>query len=374
MNKGFTLLLAAVCAAMVLSACGGEEKTPPTVPPPPSHGGQSEGSAGGGAATVDGLIDLGAALFSGRTADLQCQMTEAGLLLWDDRGAVLYDCAQKTVLGRSAEAIRPLGGGLFYAVERRGEGDYLVTLYDRHFKALAQHQSDRPAIPASDGRLLLYDQREIAVLNTETGEAAEFRVQDVAPDYPGGIWTHVFDGEWVFFAATCNPNPVGTPGIGAYNVLTGQALFDSDYSGRFTGVPRCLGGGKALFWQDGRAYGTDGTYAVLLDAAAGTFTKLDVGTEALGMSPNARRLAALSTGEDAEAQRILLTGIAVYEADTLEQRFAFVPEQPPEPDDPPYFNSLSISDDGRFVAFSGALREGEQRRQTVFLYEVPAAP
>lgn len=326
--------------------------------PPPAEGGEQG---------HENITDVGSMLFPGHTAALEGRIVDGKLLIWSEGGSVFYDYETAQTLYTSPLEIQPLGTEHFYSQERMGENSYKITLYGKAFEVLAQHESEAPAFPAIDGKTLLYDQRKITTLNTETGATTTFAVQDADPQYTGGVWVYEFDGEWVFFATTCNPTP-GNPGVGAYNVLTGDAIFNSDFSSAFCGVPVCFGQNEALFWQGGSAYGTDGTYCVKMDTASGEIRNIDVGEVACRISDNGQYLVAVSGKLSEGDSTPHLTAINTYGAETLEPRYSQSVELPISVDSGVSFGGLSISNDGQVICLGAVVDEGGETRQTVLLY------
>lgn len=313
----------------------------------------------------ENIIDIGATLYPNQTIQVSGKIVNDNLMVWSENGSFLYDYQASQILYASPLTIIPLGTEHYYSQEQRGETSYLITLYNQEFDILAQHESEHPALPAVDGKSLLLEGGQIAVLHTETETTEIFDLQDVAADYTGGIWVSDFDGEWVFFGTTCNPMP-GNPGFGAYNVLTGEAIFHGDQHISFSGIPECFGHGKALFWQDGSAHGTDGTYCIVLDAATGEFQEIDVGENACRVSDNSSYIASLSSSWEREALQVRLGQISVYRADTLQPLYSYHNEFAISSDYGISFSGISVSNDGKNVCFDGRLGE-EHGKQTLFL-------
>ena len=339
---------------------------------------------------ADGLYDIGKTLFPNKDTWF------SGRLLDDDRllvttlaEAVIYSYQTGEILHRLPTPVERLGMEHFYSQEQIGESEYIITLYDRNLDILAQHKSDRPAIPAIDGKTILYDEyderRRIITLDTETGEEKEFDYKALEPNAGnpdvGGIWVRAFDGEYVFFCTAYHPE-FGNSGVGALNIMTGEgnfyAGFPSSQAPGFPGVPDPYGKNKAIFWQDGSAHGTDGTYFVIMDAVSFS-VMFNVGTTACRVSDNGKFLVAVSSEWKADTQQIVLTNISAYHGDTegihgaplqLIHSKDFEAAVTIESDYGSSFSGISISDDGKYICFSGRIEEDGGKRQTLFMYEI----
>ena len=340
---------------------------------------------------ADGLYDIGKSLFpnddtwfSGRVLD------DNRLLVTTLAESVIYNYQTGEILHRLPLPVENLGMEHFYSQQQISESNYTITLYDRNLTMLAQHESDRPAIPAIDGKTILYNQYDqrgrIISRNTETGVEKEFDYKTLQPNagtpYEGGIWVRAFDGECVFFSTTCNPSP-GSSGIGALNITTGEGIFSAVLSATespgFSGIPNPFGKNKAIFWQDGSAFGTDGTYFIIMDVPNTFFTKFDMGTTACRISDNGEFLVAVSSEWKADSSQIVLTNISTYRGDTgtidggsfeLVSGKDFGIESPISSDYGGSFSGISISDDGKYICFSGVIEEAGSKRQTLFMCEM----
>lgn len=335
---------------------------------------------------ADGFYDIGKSLFpnddtrfSGRILD------NDRLLVTTLNESAIYNYRTGEILQRLPLTVEWLGMEHFYSQQQKSENLYVITLYDRELNVLAQHESNRLAFPALDGKTILYNQYDqrgrIITFNTETGEEKEFDYKTLNPNaekpYEGSIWIRAFDGEYVFFSTTNNPVSVN-PGIGALSIMTGEGIFSADFPTKhfpgFSGIPDPFGKNKAIFWQDGSAYGTDGTYCAVVDAANNSIEIVDVGTTACRMSDNGEFLVAIGSAWKADTSQIVLEHISTFSGDTFEplSSMYFDFESPIESDYGSSFNGISISEDGKYVCFSGNTEENGIKRQTLFMYEVKA--
>ena len=197
----------------------------------------------------------------------------------------------------------------FYSRQHIDENSFIITLYDNELTVLTQHKTNRSARPAVDGITIIYDdERPLIVHNTQTNEKVEINTYTISPNpgYEGSFVQWDFDGQWVFF--TTYHVPVNTDwfselwrrATGAYNVITGQSVFSEDFPRSFTGVPATFGDGKALFWQCGVAFGTDGTYSVIVDTANSNIRVVDVNSSANRISDNGRFLVSVHSHMEQE--------------------------------------------------------------------------
>ena len=323
----------------------------------------------------DGIYDIGAILFAGQDAFISARVLDGNrLLAWNmlTDESVIFDYSSGEVLHRFSPSIRRLGLEHFYSQHKNGESNYTITLYDNQFNVLAQHETGRPAIPAIDGITILYDGRPPTKRNTQTNEEVEIRVNDIAEGYTGGIWVRDFDGQWMFFSSTHNPMP-GNAGVGAYNVITGQAIFRGDFPELFSAIPESFGDGKAIFWQCGCAHGTYGSYSVIIDTENSEIRIVDVGNPIVRISDNGRFLVAVDSEWDQgrfPTQTITLSRIRTYDGGTLApvSSRSFIPQAfHIEADGGGHFYRISISNDGRHVFFTGFIEENGIRRQSLFM-------
>jgi len=330
---------------------------------------------------ADGIFDIGSTLFPDPEAFVSARVLSSGrLLVWTmnvSNESVIYDYTTGEIVHRFSPAIIRLGMEHYFSQQQNGENSYTITLYDNDLNILAQHRTDRPAIPATDGVTILYGERPPTMRNVHTNEKTEIAISDIAPEYEGGIFTWAFDGEWMFFRATANPF-LGNEGIGAYNVLTEQSVFSDDFPEMFAGLPETFGRSSAIFWQDGSAFGTDGTYSVIVDALNSDIRIIDVGITANHMSDNGNILVAVDAVGiaweedifDFPVQNTTLSQIIIYDAHSLEPISSRNFEPLIGVMAGSFGGGISVSEDGRYVFLRGFVYDGGSRRQSLFMIEM----
>jgi len=341
---------------------------------------------------ADGIFDLGAALFSEPEVFFSARTLSGNRLIVENVLAdesIIYNYITGEILHRFSPALRRLGTDHFYSQRQDSENSYTITLYDHELTILAEHYTTQPAIPVIDGIHILYDARaSIRIRNIQTNEEGEISVSDISPkpEHGGGMIWWDFDGQWVF--STANHAPAGTPqfselwmrAVGAYNVITSQSIFSEDFPQAFAGIPETFGSSSAIFWQDGSAFGTDGTYSVIVDAQNSDIRIVDVGITANHISDNGSILVAVDAVSiewendifDFPVLNTTLSQIILHDAYSL----APISSRSFEPligaMGGSFGGVISVSEDGRYVFLRGFIYEGGSRRQSLFMIEMGA--
>ena len=345
-----------------------------------------------------GIFDLGATLFSESELYASARVDLFGsarilsgnrLLITDaiEGKSVIYHYYTGDVSHRFSSALRRLGMEHFYTKEQNSEGRYTIILYDSEFNVLAEHITAQPAIPVIDSIHILYESRaSIRMRNTRTNEEVKISVGDLSPkpEHGGGMVWWDFDGQWVFFVA--NHAPEGTPqfselwmrAVGAYNLITGQYIFSEDFPQTFAGIPEAFGNGSVIFWQDGTAFGTDGTYSIVVDATNSDIRIVDVGITTNHISDNGRFLVAVDAVSiewendifDFPVLNTTLSQIILYDLYTLTPLLSRDFEPLIGVMAGSFGGGISISESGRYVFLRGFVYEGEIRRQSLFKIEM----
>ena len=335
-----------------------------------------------------GIFDLGAALFSGQDAFVTMNALSNNRLLVENMltdESVIYNYVTGEVSQHFSPTLRRLGMEHFYSNQQNGENSFTITLYDSELNIIAQHETTKSARPSVDGSTILYDEQQPIIYNTQTNEEIEITISGILPfsGYDGGIVYWDFDGQWIFF--TANYAPVGTEQFselwqkitGAYNVVTGEIVSSDNFPQLFEGMPVVFGNGNAFFWQCGCAFGTDGTYNVIVDAANSNIRVVDVGSTASRMSDNGKFLVSTTAEnrdwEAFEHSQTTLTSIKIYSGDTL------APISDHQIDSNiligvsagHFGHGLSVSDSGEYAFVAGFfVDEDGNRRQTLFMVEM----
>ncbi len=270
------------------------------------------------------------------------------LLIRGQEGTVVYDLSEGHVIAQIPERLFRLAPGFYYS-------DSSSSLYNNLFQVAATPDPQQVAIPGLDGQSIVA-QSGIAFKNLATLETKALDLKETY-QYDGRAWITRFDGENIYFTATCSPDP-GGDGIGFFNVRNGSSFFSP--VPRFSGVPFPAANGTALFWQDGSGAGADGTYCLYLDTAAKTVAKINTGSPMYALSPNGKYIATIDSGSVWDSNPPD-TVICVYDAATMAPIRRVNVGLPILSDRGAHIRSLSISNEGNWVCFAGVLWEGAPR-------------
>lgn len=221
------------------------------------------------------FFDIGARLYPARNNNgIQARFRDNLLHVWGGGRTIRYDYLHNQIIESHDLDMVPLGTTHYYSCTQLNNSTYKIVLYDKDRHLVQEYTASKPSMPSIDGKFLVSVDKTITVFDSVSGNSNEFDLATLF-QYAGSIWTYDFDGEQLYFSATINPFP-GKEGVGYYNVTTGKSAFFEEYDFPFSGIPEYIGNGSAWFWQDGSAYGTDGSYGVLLNTKTSTATKIDI--------------------------------------------------------------------------------------------------